>query len=716
VTDNPEQSQGGPETESRWLGHAKQHTANLMATLRRLPLDLMLAMAVTSFAMAAATAYLSAHGERSGYLLKYYGSAVMVAAGEGFVRPLPASDCPLDAFLGNRRAAIHLEDIPAGIPTEPPSQFESLHRYSMMLLGGWWRLFGISWPAMDGLLSLFFGITCACAYGVLRLGMGRMLALTFTMAFLFSPGMLYVLPQFRDFGKAPFLMATLLLVGVPIRHRLPGPLMLLSGLSLGIVLGVGLGFRHDFLAVLPVVCATALLFWAGHWRATLLPRLASVALLIAAFWFTGAPILRAAHGGANSAHNIVLGFSRPYNEALGFNAPYEIGHLYRDAYAHTQISAHNLYHSGRASGPAYWGSDYEAAGRDYLYTIARTFPADIIRRALRAEIIILRDAPFTIDAFPDVFYPRPAYLEDVLATREYYFGWLNQAGLCVALMAYLMIAAVNMRWAFACVFLVTLLTGYTSLQFHVRHFFPYELFFFWFLGTLLQSVADMATAWWRPELRTHLLGIMPTRRLWQWPCARRVACAAGLAVVALSATYAGAWLWQRGQVRQLYAAYANAARTPIETEMAGAPDDNLLITKDFLPPEAATDREKAFAVQPGVLAVEVNTGRVPLKLAVVYDADSALNDFTQTITVPPTSQPETWWVYVPVFQTTRPYFDGGQRRFLGIRALNAREGAIRGVFALDDPVQLPLVLTVVLPEEFSRAPLTMGIATTKGMP
>ena len=686
-----------------------EHVAALTQLLKRLTGDCAALLLVLTVSMAVASTYLSAHAQRSPYLLKYYGTAVMVAKGHGFVQPLPEASTPLSAFLENKRTAVKPEEIPDDIKTTSPSQFEFIHRHAMNVLGWWWRFFGISWAALDGLLALMFGITCACAYGVLRLGMGRLLALALVTAFLFSPAMLYILPQFRDFSKAPFIVAMILLTGLPIRYRLPWPHWLLSALGLGLTLGVGLGFRQDLLVVLPIACIATLFFWAGPWRETLLLRLASVALLLAAFWLAGASILGAARNGANSSHNVVLGFATVYEEAMDLEAPYQTGHLYRDAFAHTSISAYNLFHSPGEKGAAYWSGEYEPAGRHYLWAIARTFPYDLLRRALRAEEIILGDSPFTLDLFERAFYPQPEYLEEVQNERMAWFGRLRHAGLALAIVTYFVLAAVRLRWALSVAFIVSALTGYTSLQFHVRHYFPYELFFFFALGFLLHALYVAATLHWRPGLAEHLFGPKPRIHPTHWPALKRMAWAARIAVVTLAVPLLAAAYVQHAQVGRLYESYAHAARTPLEMDAASSPKGPLLKPANFLPPESASARDKAFRVQPGVLAVQVRTGAAPYRLEFVYDADSALNDFGQFVTVPATPKIEDWWVYVPIYQTTDSYFGGGQRRFAGIRAHGAPNGAVRKVYALDNPAELPLLLTLAAPGDLSHISRTLHV-------
>lgn len=701
-----------PEESRTVVQNAGVFRATLQV-LRGITGDATLTLAVLAVSMTFASTYLGTYGQRSDYLLKYYGPAVMIARGKGFVSPDYSKAPALREFLANKRVTLAPEDIPADIETLPPSQFELLHRYAMGLLGWWWGFFGIDWRATTGLLTLFFGITCTCAYGVLRLGMGRILAVLLSLAFMMSPAMLYVLPQFRDFSKAPFILGALFLIGLPVRHGLAWPLLLLIATAAGLTLGVGMGFRHDLLAVAPVACIVVIFFWAGHWKRTLLPRLASAFLLAAAFYLSSAPIIRAAQDGANSAHNIVLGFSAPYVTSMGFTAPYEIGHLYRDAHGHTCVSAHNLYHSSYDHEARYWSGEYEAAAAHYIEALAAVFPADIARRAVRSLEILLRDAPFVIDEFPLPTYRDNEWLKERRAARLEQWGWLSACAMPLAFLTFLLVAAARVRWALAGAFVMAALAASASLQFHVRHFFPYAIFLLFVLGVLAQTCLTALTTVWRGDLRRAVFGQEPAWRFWRWPAARRTGLAVLLAAGPFALAYAGVLVWQQDAVKDLYAAYAGAPRQRLETTPVMSEGGPMLTAPDFLRPEHASAREKAFRVQPGVLALPVQTGTKPFTLEFVYQSDSKLNDFTQVVQVPGTAAPEDWWVYVPVFQTTDNYFNGGQRRFKGILARGAPENAVRGLYAIENPGILPLFVTLVIPEQYEQAPRMMRAVPAK---
>ena len=135
----------------------------------------------------------------------------------------------------------------ARVLPEEPNSVSAYHRYLLYTVALFWRIFGISWTSLEPLCALLLGGCAVAVYGIMRLGMGRLLSALLTLAFVLSPQMLTMLPSLRDFGKAPFLLLIIFLLGVFIKYRLGTKT--LAGLSvlLGLLNGIAMGFRQDAL-------------------------------------------------------------------------------------------------------------------------------------------------------------------------------------------------------------------------------------------------------------------------------------------------------------------------------------------------------------------------------------------------------------------------------------------------------------------------------------
>ncbi len=665
--------------------------------------DGVFALLVFAVAFTAAAAYLNGQAIRSPYMLHKYGASVMVGLGQGFASPNEAKAPLIRQFLRQHQAPLQAEKLPGTIPAVPPNQFERNHYYAQYLLGLFWRFFGFYWSVLDAILALFFAITCACAYGVLRLGMGRPIALLGALLFTASPAMFYVLPQYRDFSKAPFLVASLLLLGVAIKRELRWPTLIALALALGLVVGAGTGFRRDLASAVPAALVVLLCFQPGRLRGTLLKRLLAAALFLGAFYGAARPLLTASREGTNSAHSIALGLTRPHDERLGLGgAPYTLGHIYRDAYMHAHISTHALFHGNFEKSPPYGSAEYDAAGTHYLTTVAAHFPADLMLRWYRAAGLLLSEAPFALDNLDRSFYPIPPLVLQLLRWRAYLLGGLIGWGTLLAALALLLMAMVNLRTALATAFLTFYFGGYTMLQFHVRHYFVYELFFFFATGFVIQALVLDLPRFARLQWRSYMLGQGNSARLWRWPAFQRAGIFLTVALVAVEAPLGAARLYQAARVERLYSQYAQAPRQQLKVQPREGQWVHFAIP-DYLPLAEATEVHKKFRVQPGVVAVALDAARQGFPIRFEYSAESKVNDFTTTVQFEPQISLEPHWVFFPVVNTTDNYFGAGPRRFSGVSVPKPYASHVKGVFALTHPERLDLLLTLAIPERFKHA-------------
>lgn len=657
-------------------------------------LDAVFVTLLVAAAAVSAAGYLASQAQTTSYLLKYFGPAVSYAL-EGTLEPPHTGTLPaVNAFLDLDRPDLPLRLLPEELPKREASNFERLHPYGMMALGLAWRHFGIHWGALNGLLTLGFALLCLGAYAFFRAGAGRFAAFAAAMAIVASPAILYILPQYRDFSKAPFLIAELAVLAWIVRRRLNPLPFLATAAGMGLLLGIGLGFRHDFLAHLPAVLVVFAVFSPGPLRQTWWLRLAAPAVIAAVFYAVGAPALRAANDGANSTHNIVLGLSAPFNERLGLGgAPYQFSAHYVDAHAHTTISAHSLHHAPIDEGAPYWSADYETEGGRYLREALRWFPADFATRWLRATDLMLREAPYALDEINRPFYPLTEYVDRMLRLRWQFLGGLAGWGTALALAAAALLSAYRLRWAAAAVFIVLYFAGYSSLQFHARHYFPLEVFYFWTLAFLAHTLAALPARLRDQSFRRELFGQEPLR-LWRWPMLHRLAAFALLGAAGLGA-YLLLGMYQDRQMNAFETAYREAGRTALEIQREAVDWRTLLIPQDLFPEEPA-ERERAFRVQPALAAAVIRLQEQPFQLTLRYEG-AGPNDFSETLYLPPDANGAKVTLYFPIYQTTDSYF-GGVRRFEGLMAPNAFVDDVLEIARIDAPESLPMLLTWLQPE------------------
>lgn len=656
---------------------------------------------------AIALTYLFTWGGEPEFYQKYHGAAVMLALGKGFVNPLDYKVPAIKDFLNLKAKALDPGKLPEEIPWEAPTAFQENHRYAMYLFGYWWRLFGISWDAVLPLQGLFFGLAIAAAYYLFRVGMGRALAFVASVIVALSPGFLYMVPHFRDFSMAPFVLAVLALVGWLLKAPLPPARTLGLSAVLGGVMGVGLGFRQDVLACVPICAVLLFFFLPGPLRSTWWLRPLAVVALVVSFGAPGYPILKAVHGrAADSFHHINQGLTRLFNQNLGLGgAPYDLGCMYRDEYTHSIVSSFAMYKTDATRElQAYVSPEYDRASRQYFVDqFLRHFPADFLLRWYASTVRILNYSAFALDSFV------PLELENGLLQSQFAWRWrwlgpLAGWGTVLALAALFLISVRSLRLAVAAGMALIYFGGYVSLQFMLRHYFYLEVLFWWVLGFLIAQ--GLATVFWmlHPRHMQVLRRVVSAPVTWWSPPVKRALAFAVIGMLAVAAPVCVARVWQSAHMSVIYRQYAEATREPLETETAGN-GVVLFKPKGFLDYEHFTPRERALQVQTGLLVVEVEPADDSFWLVFVYEATRPENNFSDQIRIPSKRAANTkrLRVFFPAYNAPAQYILG-DRHFVGVRVSKAFAPCIKGLYRVPDFGQLPVMMNLTLADNWSEAP------------
>ncbi|HOC70315.1 MAG TPA: hypothetical protein PKO23_16025, partial [Candidatus Hydrogenedentes bacterium] len=320
-----------------------------------------------------------------------YGPAVMLASGRGFYQPDLDYAPALRAFLRNERETLSPAALPEVLPEEPNS-VSSYHRYLLYTVALFFHIYGISWASLEPLCAILLGVCAFAVYGILRLGMGRLLSAALTLFFVLSPQMLTMLPSLRDFSKAPFILLLIFLLGLLIKYRFG--MKALAGISvlLGLVNGIAMGFRQDALVFILPACVIVTVSVFRYERPFLKRRLLAPVLLLAAFFAAGHPMLGRMEGGAQPYHPLVQGFSMKRFASLGLEpGAYEPLASGSDNYTFAMLQDYY----GRVNEEA--DTDFgfnspgaETAGRQFLLDMALRFPGDLLARGYGALLRTLR--------------------------------------------------------------------------------------------------------------------------------------------------------------------------------------------------------------------------------------------------------------------------------------------------------------------------------------
>lgn len=610
----------------------------------------------------------TARGWQGAFYQTYFEPAVMVACGKGFVISSPQPK-PLEDFLFQRRDSLRCDEIPADTVLGTRYLYQGAWRYLLVAVGIGWRLLGISWTAIGPIAGFAFGTVIAFAYGIFRLGMGRILASAVAVCLAVSSMHLLNMPHLRDYAKAPFTLALVFLLGLIV--TLPVRRWRVVGLAIGcgVVLGVGYGFRTDFLINVPVVVLALFAFLGGGLWRNLGLKVASAALFVATFMVVSWPITSTVYtAGGCQWHVTLLGLQSPFDDYLRVApAPYDFGYAYSDSYIDRTVNGYRWRAEPSAPPLVFCSHEYDVQSGRYLQALATTFPADLIARSY-ASVLQIVELPFQRFTPPIEGWLSPFY-----AARAWLLQPGHRWGFWFTAVAVLLTGAVSVRLSLFLLFFLAYFGGYPAIQFQERHYFHLEFIGWWMIGFVgqraLTAVRSRGQQW--PDRATVI------RRARQ-----SLACAAAAGIVLGGVLFSARW-YQSRQVRTLLAAYIAAPKTLVEAPGAALAG---LGPSDY-PKLLEVNLDGTACGQQAVLTFR-------------YDKAEVGVDFTRTITVPLRGPgPGTTRVFLPVFE-----------KYIGIELAGVPAGCLTGVYRVDDLRPFPILLGATLPPHWESLPLYQRLA------
>jgi hypothetical protein len=606
------------------------------------------------------------------YYQHYFEPAVMIACGKGFVvaRPQVPSMVP---FLWRQADRFSCDTIPSGASLGTEDLYQGPWRYLMYAVGVTWRFRGVSWSALGPLFGTMFAATIVAAYAVFRLGMSSLLAVSGALALNLSSQHLMYMPSLRDYSKAPFTLMLVFLLGLLVSRRITWRGTLTIAAAYGAILGLGYGFRTDFLADVPPFFLVLVAFLDGGPFRNLRLKAAAGALCAAMFLVVGWPVIASvSRSGGCQWHTALLGFARDYSRPLNIvDAPYEVSREYSDEFAYVSVTSYAARVQPGVGHIEYCQPTYDRATGRYLTEIVRRFPADIVVRAY-ASILGIVELPFGAPPVAD----RP---EDEPAAAER--G--HQIGLALVVAAIGLASAASTRAGLALLFFVLYFAGYPAIQFNPRNYFHFEILTWWAAGFVLQSaILDISR-----RIREEGWASIRSRT-------RRAAVTLAGSFAALMVVLWAARAYQQVTVRSLLRRYVAAPKEEIPLQDAlSTTSQRVLRAAPHTDPETAD-----------FLEVDLNGSRCGERATVTFrygDDLATRKAFARTFVAERREDArELTRIFMPVYDL-----------FQGIDFSDTRPGCVDGVYRLRNVGQ-PLMLEVVLAPGWQKAPLYQRIKGT----
>lgn len=644
-------------------------------------LDAVLILSLLVAAIIVGTVYWNewtGRGNKPVFYQPYFEPAVMIACGHGFVvtRVQPQ---PLVEFLSTRQDRFSCADISPETPLGHEGLYQGAWRYLLTSVGWYWRLRGISWSGMGPLFGVFFALTIASAYAVCRLGMGYVLAALVALCLTVSTVHLSNLPHLRDYAKAPFVLALVVVLGLLVTRPVRRGVVLGLAVAYGLLLGVGYGFRTDFLANLPVLPIVLFGFLPGGLKRNLALKAAATGAFALVFIVVSWPITSTVvtRGGCQW-HVALLGLQAPFDDALQITrAPYDYGYAYVDEYIYRNVAAYATRTRPTPPRIGYCTPEYDAESWKLLRGYVVSFPADFMARALGSVNQVL-DLPF---AFFNA--PMPQWASGLYELRSDVLGPLRGLGKYLTLLAMLVVSGVSVRLGLFLLFFSLYFGGYPAIQFHDRHYFHLEFMTWWALGFLIHQVFRFVTEGRRgwPELQP---GWTPIRNGMVF-----AALAAALVFIPLNLFR---WYQQREAI-QLLQSYIDA---PKEAVLSG----NLGAGYHPIPPPAAGALAPQFNTQ--FLNIDLNLDACAPQQIVRFRYDAAMptQNYTRSLTIDlPPGASGRFRVFAVVYE-----------RFEGLEFEGTPEGCVAGAFRVRDLSPFPILMNAMLSPGWEVRPLYQTIA------
>jgi hypothetical protein len=422
-----------------------------------------------------------------------------------------------------------------------------VQRYFHVALYEWFRLVGRSIEGFITFQSLSYAATCVIAYLIFRLGMGRVVALVCAAAMVWSPSHLAMAGLPVEYAKAPWVLAAVWLCGVIVLRGAAHRPLAWPAAALGLVTGVGIGFKPDLIAVVPLAVLTPALFAGGRRRQSL-----TAALLVATGVAVGggSMLYRSFLGPNGSAFPIqVIGGQDWQTESLhATNSFYDYGVTWDDTYVDEMINSYGRRVLGITARLRFFTREMQRVANHALVDLWTTFPGDLVLRVIAAVFRVL---------------------------------WLNGLSPLVALAGLFVVLCRDRRQGWFVLFATVYLGASVSLVFQRRHIFHLEFVPWWLAGVVAQAV---------------LLAAAPLReaiceRDWSgvWGARDRLVKPASGAALSLALVGAGTWglLTAARQVQQarmirLVDHYVQMPREPHRVTSTGAAAGNVSLRIDAL--------------------------------------------------------------------------------------------------------------------------------------
>jgi len=400
----------------------------------------------------------------------------------------------VEGFLRHEVDRFDCADIPKDVEQDDLYPYQSMHEYSMRVVGTAWRIFGVNWTVVVLVTALLYSLSSTLIYAISRQFVGRYFSFATAMLFVTSTSALSLASTFRDFSKAPFLLAVILACTYLVQRPRPTRVILLVGLATGVFAGIGLGFRADVLMAPVLFSVVAVLLMpttADSWRRKLAINLGVSGVFITAFVVSSLPILHAYEDDSFSYTSFqrAEGVVGEFNTRLGLSRYFvDLGKPYSDIFSFATMLGHAARSENESSKSlpdhyvdSEYGRELSQWSSDYYSEYVNLFPADALTRAIRATN--------QVATLPIKKDPGGLSLVPGLNAKISNIVWELSISILIVITALVLMFARNPRLGLLFGFFLLFFGSLATFQFDRRHLFYLEPLFWITLFTSMSLVS-----------------------------------------------------------------------------------------------------------------------------------------------------------------------------------------------------------------------------------
>jgi len=438
----------------------------------------------------------------------------------------------------------------------------------------------------------------------------------------------------------------------------------------GATLGIGYGFRTDFLIEIPLFPIVVLAFLPGRMFDRLPAKLTAIGVCGVVFTAVAWPILTTIQQrGGCQWHAVLLGLTDgPTDGLMVSRAPYAFGHDFSDDFVYAAATAYAVRTQPRVGHIEYCSHEYDGITGRYVADLVRQFPGDFLTRGL-ASVVQVVQLPFRwFDQ------PLPGWWSALYAVRRVVLKPLRGWGVVPIAATILGLTAANPRLGLFALFFLLYVGGYPALQFDIRHYFHLEVITWWALG----FVAHHVTLHWRAADRRVRPTIDTLRRGYNWTQAVRICGGAAVGIVIALWACRG---YQQVSAARLFQTYIDAPKQGIPLTAA---EDGW--RRFVLPRVSANDPRPADLVE-----VDLDSSRCA-NASVLFAYERPFSTLSHVYRI---DEQDGAAGPTRIFQ---PVFAG----FAGVQLSGVTPTCMTAVSRVAVPVNVPLLLPAMLPPSWRR--------------